>query len=86
MKTVTPFVAIIFTKSKIHSTCLFFYHIWKGFKKSFDKIGVIDDVLTTGSHFRAMSDFFKENGYEGQIIGIFLSRAVYTVCPDPHFN
>lgn len=50
---------------------------WKGFKNIPEKIGILDDVLTTGAHFRAMSDFLKENGYNGQIIGIFWSRAVY---------
>ena len=52
-------------------------YIWKGFKSSFDKIGIIDDVLTTGAHFRAMSDFLKEKDYKGEIVGLFWSRAVY---------
>ena len=50
---------------------------WNGFENTPEKIGIVDDVLTTGAHFRAMSDFLKENGYKGQIIGIFWSRAVY---------
>ena len=52
-------------------------YMWKGFKNTPEKIGIVDDVLTTGAHFRAMSDFLKENGYRGQIVGIFWSRAVY---------
>ena len=52
-------------------------YIWKGFKNTPEKIGIVDDVLTTGAHFRAMSDFLRENGYKGQIVGIFWSRAVY---------
>ena len=53
-------------------------YIWKGFssKKSLGKLCVFDDVLTTGAHFRAVSDFLRENGYKGQIIGIFWSRAI----------
>ncbi len=44
---------------------------WKGFKNTPKEIGIVDDVLTTGAHFRAMSDFLKENRYKGQIVGIF---------------
>ena len=51
---------------------------WKGFKTTPEKIGIVDDVLTTGGHFRAMSDFLKEKEYKGQIVGIFWSRAVYS--------
>ena len=52
-------------------------YIWKGLKSSTKKIGILDDVLTTGAHFRAMSDFLRENGYKGEIVGIFWSRAVF---------
>ena len=50
-------------------------YIWKGFKSSPERLGILDDVLTTGAYFRAMSDFLKDNGYKGQIIGIFWSRS-----------
>ena len=49
-------------------------YIWKGFKKSPEKLFVFDDVLTSGAHFRAVSDFLKENEYKGQIIGIFWAK------------
>lgn len=49
---------------------------WKGFKNTPEKIGILDDVLTTGAHFRAMSDFLKKNKYQGKIIGLFWSRTV----------
>lgn len=54
-------------------------YVWKGLKSSCKKIGVLDDVLTTGAHFRTMSDFLKENGYEGEIVGIFWSRVVSNI-------
>ncbi|MBC6415592.1 MAG: phosphoribosyltransferase [Bdellovibrionales bacterium] len=53
-------------------------YIWKGFKKSLDKIYIVDDVITTGAHFRAMCEFLTENGYKGKIVGLFWSRTVHT--------
>ena len=50
---------------------------WKGFRKGHPKMLIIfDDVLTTGAHFRAMSDFLKKNGYEGEIVGVFWARTI----------
>lgn len=50
-------------------------YIWRGWKKNAPEgIFIIDDVLTTGSHFRALSDFLKENRYKGKIIGLFLAK------------
>lgn len=51
-------------------------YIWKGFEKIPKRLCIFDDVLTTGAHFRAFSYFLKENGYTGQIIGTFWSRAI----------
>ena len=52
-------------------------YIWKGFKNNMVKrLCVFDDVLTTGANFRAVSDFLRENGYEGKIIGGFWSRTI----------
>ena len=53
-------------------------YTWKGFsqKSPPKRLCVFDDVLTTGAHFRAVSDFLRENDYEGQIIGVFWSRAI----------
>ena len=54
-------------------------YVWRGFKKNPKTLCIFDDVLTTGAHFRAISDFLKENEYKGQIIGIFWSRAISPV-------
>lgn len=52
-------------------------YIWKGFKTTPNRLYVFDDVLTTGAHFRAFSNFLKNNKYTRQIIGTFWSRAIY---------
>lgn len=39
-----------------------------------DTVLVFDDVLTTGCHFRAISDLLKNNGCTSTIHGIFLAR------------
>ena len=51
-------------------------YTWKGFKQTPKTLCVFDDVLTKGGHFRAVSDFLRENGYKGRIIGIFWSRTI----------
>ena len=52
-------------------------YIWKKFEDSrIKRLCVFDDVLTTGAHFRAISDFLRENGYTGKIIGIFWARVI----------
>ena len=52
---------------------------WNGFKKNTPPkiLCILDDVLTTGAHFRAISDFLKENRYKGIIVGIFWARTVW---------
>ena len=39
-------------------------------------IGVIDDVLTTGAHFRAMSIVLKKKFPAARITGLFIARCV----------
>jgi len=52
-------------------------YIWKGFKKGAPKsLCIMDDILTSGAHFRAMSDFLRENKYDGKIVGVFLAKTV----------
>ena len=52
-------------------------YIWKGLQhKPPEQLFIIDDVLTTGAHFRAISDFLNENKYTGQITGVFWAKAV----------
>jgi hypothetical protein len=46
-------------------------------------IGIVDDVLTTGSHFRAMKDMIKERVPDARIVGFFVARRVI---PNPFGN
>ena len=58
-------------------------YFWKGFKnKEPEALYIFDDIMTTGAHFRAMSDFLRENQYKGKIIGICWAKAVAPP-PDP---
>lgn len=55
-------------------------YLWTGFQgKTPEIIYIIDDVVTTGAHFRAVSDFMRENGYKGLIVGIFMAKTVYSI-------
>ena len=50
-------------------------YIWKGWKENPpERIFILDDVLTKGTHFRAISDFLKNNRYKGDIVGLFISK------------
>jgi|TARA_R110000796_G_scaffold221415_1_gene337543 hypothetical protein len=40
-------------------------------------IAIIDDVITAGTHFRAMADTLRAKFPEAQIIGLFIARRVY---------
>ena len=51
-------------------------YVWKDFKKTPEVLWIVDDVLTTGSQFRAVSNFLKNNKYNGEIIGVFWSRTI----------
>ena len=53
-------------------------YCWNGFADNMapETLVVFDDVLTTGSHFRAFSDFIRENGFKGKVRGIFWARCV----------
>ena len=39
-------------------------------------IGVVDDVLTTGTHFKAMQHLLRDRFPNVKIYGIFLARRV----------
>jgi predicted amidophosphoribosyltransferase len=43
-------------------------------------IGIVDDMLTAGAHFRAMKDVLQARFPEANIVGFFLTRRVF---PDP---
>lgn len=52
-------------------------YIWKGFNIENPKtLCIFDDVLVSGAHFRAMSDFLRKNNYIGKIFGIFWARTI----------
>ncbi|MBD66269.1 MAG: hypothetical protein CME62_13745 [Halobacteriovoraceae bacterium] len=50
--------------------------VWNGFNQVPDLLIVVDDVLTSGSHFRAFIDFCQANGYQGRIVGVVWARCV----------
>ena len=53
-------------------------YLWKGFRnKEPEILCICDDIITTGAHLRAMSDFLIENNYKGQIIGICWAKTVW---------
>lgn len=46
-------------------------YTWKGFKHGEPEVlFVFDDVITTGAHLRAVSDFLRSHNYKGKIIGV----------------
>jgi predicted amidophosphoribosyltransferase len=50
---------------------------WCGLQNSAaELIVIIDDVLTTGGHFRAVHDSLRTNGFRGDIVGAFWARAL----------
>ena len=51
-------------------------YIWMDFKEKIPKVlWVFDDVITMGTHFRAISDFLRSNQYQGLIVGVIWARA-----------
>jgi predicted amidophosphoribosyltransferase len=44
------------------------------------RIAVVDDVLTTGAHFRALKKILQETFPEVPVIGLFLARRVPGSC------
>ncbi|MDH3668820.1 MAG: hypothetical protein OEN23_18000 [Paracoccaceae bacterium] len=47
------------------------------------KIGIVDDVLTAGTHYRAVHTVLSERFPDAEIIGIFVARRVF---PDDGFD
>lgn len=49
---------------------------WNGFipGSSFTKIIVIDDVITSGAHYRACSNYLRQNNFTGEIVGVFWAK------------
>lgn len=42
-----------------------------------ERIVLVDDVVTSGSHFRACVDFLRAKGFQGEIIGLFWARTIF---------
>ncbi len=54
---------------------------WNGFQNSsINKLYLIDDVLTSGSHYKACKEVIIEHHRNIEVIGLFWSRAIE---PDP---
>ena len=52
-----------------------------------DKLIICDDVITTGGHFRAMSNFITgEGNFKKPIIGLFFGKTYYNNKPHIAFN
>ena len=50
---------------------------WAGFScniNEISKIIIVDDVITSGAHFRACVDYLKEQGFKGEITGVFWAK------------
>lgn len=46
-------------------------YIWKGFEHGEPEVlHIFDDIITTGAHLRAVSDFLRSHNYKGKIIGV----------------
>jgi len=54
--------------------------VWKGFSHEVHQVLLIDDVLTTGSHFRACKRIILEHCPAAKVAGVFWAK---TVWPDP---
>jgi predicted amidophosphoribosyltransferase len=51
-------------------------YTWRGLEKKHPMyLMIIDDVLTTGSHFKAVRLFLQENEFKGRIFGFFWAKS-----------
>jgi hypothetical protein len=56
----------------------FYSHLqWKGFSQTRDHVVLIDDVLTTGSHFQACKRLLLERVPGIRVIGVFWAKTVW---------
>jgi hypothetical protein len=49
-------------------------YVWRGFISEINQILIVDDVITSGAHFRACADFLRENGFQGEVLGFFWAK------------
>ena len=52
------------------------YYRWEGFSKSISEIILIDDVITSGGHFKACQQIIKINCPDVNVIGVFWARSI----------
>lgn len=52
---------------------------WRGFSRPTDHLILVDDVLTTGGHFRACSNLVSHHQPAIQIYGVFWARTIRVV-------
>jgi hypothetical protein len=50
---------------------------WVGFENTIDQIVLVDDVITTGSHFAACKKIILEHEEDVKIIGIFWAKTIW---------
>ena len=50
---------------------------WNGLRGNISKLVLLDDVITSGAHFKACYDFIRENGYQGEIAGVFWAKTKF---------
>ena len=50
---------------------------WKGFQAVPDSMFLIDDVITTGAHFKACQQLIREHHSEIEIVGLFWARTIW---------
>lgn len=56
--------------------------IWNGFSEPTDHLILIDDVITTGGHFKACKAVILEHHPNVEVIGVFWSRTVWPADSD----
>jgi len=50
---------------------------WAGFCKPTDHVILVDDVITTGSHFKACQQFLHEHQPGIDVVGVFWARTIW---------
>jgi hypothetical protein len=56
--------------------------VWKGFSREVEQVLLVDDVLTTGSHFRACKRIILEHCPNTKVAGVFWAKTVWPDAQD----
>lgn len=54
---------------------------WKGLREGLDHVILIDDVITSGAHFKACKRLIREHCPEIEVAGVFWARAITATEP-----